>query len=101
MRQITAEGQSGKMACDMKVCMQQRCVSEFLHAEKIARNDINQRLLRVYGDRTVDASTVRRLMARFNSGDSELKDKPRSGRPCTAVTPRNKERLDHSSARIG
>ena len=33
------------------------------------------------------------MVARFSSGDSDVKDKPRSGRPCTAVTPRNDERL--------
>ena len=74
--------------------MKKRCVSEFLHAEKIAPSDIHRRLLNVYGDQTVDVSTVRRWVARFSSGDSDVKDKPRSGRPCTAVTPRNEERLD-------
>ena len=34
------------------------------------------------------------MSARFSSGDSDVKDKPRSGRPRTAVTPRNEERLD-------
>ena len=43
---------------------------------------------------TVDVSTVRRWVARFSSGDSDVQDKPRSGRPRTAVTPRNEERLD-------
>ena len=90
---MTAEGQSDRMASDMEVRMKQRCVTEFLHAEKIAPNDIHRCLL-VYGDQTVDVSTVRRWVARFNSGDSDVKDKPRSGRPCTAVTPRNKERLN-------
>ena len=33
-------------------------------------------------------------MARFSIGDSDMKDKPRSGRPCTAVTPQNEECLD-------
>jgi hypothetical protein len=33
-------------------------------------------------------------VARFSSGDSDEKGKPRSGRPCTAVTPRNEEHLD-------
>ena len=33
-------------------------------------------------------------MARFSRGDNDVKDKPRSGRPCTAVTSRNEERLD-------
>jgi histone-lysine N-methyltransferase SETMAR len=94
VRQMTAEGQSDKMASDMEVRMKQRCVIEFLHAEKIAPNDIHRRLLNVYGDQTVDVSTVRRWVARFSSGDSDVKDKPRSGRPCTAVTPRNEERLD-------
>jgi len=94
MRQMTAEGQSDKMASDMEVRMKQRYVIEFLHAEKIAPNDIHRRLLNVYGDQTVDVSTVRRWVVRFSSGDSDVKDKPRSGRPCTAVTPRNKERLD-------
>jgi len=31
---------------------------------------------------------------RFSSGDSDVKDKPRAGRLCTAVTPRNEERLN-------
>ena len=34
-------------------------------------------------------------MACFSSGDSGVKDKPRSGWPCTAFTSRNEERLDH------
>jgi hypothetical protein len=32
-------------------------------------------------------------VVRFSSGDSVVKDKPRSGRQCTVVTPRNEERL--------
>jgi hypothetical protein len=87
VRQMTAEEQSDKMASGMEVRMKQRCVIEFLHAEKIAPNDIHRRLLNVYGDQTVDVSTVRRWVARFSSGDSDVKDKPRSKRPRTAVTP--------------
>ena len=78
----------------MEARMKQRCIIEFLHAEKIAPIDIHRRLLNVYGDQTVDVSTVRRWVVRFSSGDNDLKDKPRSGRPCTAVTPRNEERLN-------
>jgi len=91
---MTAEGQSDKMVSDMEVHMKQRCVIEFLHAEKNAPNDIHQCVLNVYGDQTVDVSTVRWWVARFSSGDSDVQDKPRSGRPRTAVTPRNEERLD-------
>jgi len=84
---MTAEGQSDKMASDMEVRMKQRYVTEFLHAEKIAPNDIHRRLLNIYRDQTVDVSTVRQWVACFSSGDSDMKDKPRSGQPCTAVTP--------------
>ena len=34
VQQMAAEGQSDKMASDMEVRMKQRCVIEFLHAEK-------------------------------------------------------------------
>jgi hypothetical protein len=96
---MTAEGQSDKMASDMEVRMKQRCVIEFLQAEKIAPNDIHQRLLNVYGDQTVDVSTVRRWLARFSSGDSDVKDKSRFRRPRTAVTPfhRSSEALGFTS----
>jgi transposase len=94
VRQMTADGQSDKITSAMEVRMKQICVIEVLHAGNIAPNDIHRRLLNVYGDQTVDVSTVRRCVARFSSGDSDVKDKPRSGRPCTAVTPQNEERLD-------
>ena len=82
------------MASDMEVSMKQRCVIELLYAEKIAPNEIHRCLLNVNGDQTMDVSRVRRWVARFSSGDSDMRDKPRSGRPCTVVTPRNEERLD-------
>ena len=56
---MAAEGQSDKMVSDMEVHMKQRCVTEFLHAEKMAPTHIHQHLLNIYGDQTVDASTVR------------------------------------------
>jgi len=56
---MTAEGHSDKMASDVEVRMKQRCITEFLHVEKIAPNDIHRCLLNVYGDQTLDVSTVR------------------------------------------
>jgi hypothetical protein len=47
VRQMAAEGQSDKMASDMDVLMNQRCVIKFLHAEKIAPNDFHRRLPKV------------------------------------------------------
>ena len=91
---MTAEGQSDKMASDMEVCMKQRCVFQFLHAKKIAPKDIHRHLLNVYRDQTLDVNTVRRWVERFSSGDNNVKDKPRSGQSCTAVTPQNEKHLN-------
>ena len=48
------------MAPNMEVSMKQRCVTEFLQEEKMAPSDIRSSLLNVYGDQTVDVSTVMR-----------------------------------------
>ena len=45
MWQIAAEGQSDKMASDIEVQMKQRCVIEFLHADKMVPTDIHLCLL--------------------------------------------------------
>ena len=58
------------MAYDMEVCMEQRCVIEFLQAEKMAPIDIHQHLLNIYGDQTMDVSTVRWWVVYFSSGSS-------------------------------
>jgi len=42
----------------------------------------------------VDVSTVRWWVVHFSSGDSDVKDKPCSEWPCTAVTPQKEEVLD-------
>ena len=93
MRQMAAEEQSDKMAPHMQV-PSKRGVTEFLHAEKMASIDIHQCLLNADGDQTVDVSTVRKCVVHFSSGDTNMKYKPCSGQPCTAVTPWNEECLD-------
>ena len=54
---MAAEGQSDKMVSDMEVHVKQRCVTEFLHAEKMAPTDIHLCLLNIYGDQTVHVNT--------------------------------------------
>ena len=65
--------------------------------KKIAPSDVHRRLLNVYGDPTVDVSTVRRWVAHFSCGDTNVKDKPRSGQPCTGchTTKRRASRSAH------
>ena len=76
---MTAEGQSDKMASDMEVHMKIICGIEFLHMEKIVPIDVHQHLLKIYGDQTVDMSTVRWWAMHLSSVDSDLTSL--SGRP--------------------
>ena len=71
-QQMAAQGQSVQMAPDMEVHTKQRCGTEFLHVEKMAPSDIPQCLLNVYGDETVDASTVRQWGVHFSRNNSRL-----------------------------
>ena len=56
---MAAEGQSNRMASNMEVQMKQRCVLEFFHAEKMAPIDIYWCLQNIYGDQTVDVSSLK------------------------------------------
>jgi hypothetical protein len=72
---VNSRGEVCKMASDMIVRTKERYVIEFLHAGKIALVDIYRRLLKVYGDKTVDVSTVRKRVMLFCSGDNDVRDK--------------------------
>ena len=56
----------------------------------------HERLKNVYGDATVDVSTVRRRVRRCKEteGLTKLTDETRCGRPATAVTPGNIQQSD-------
>jgi histone-lysine N-methyltransferase SETMAR len=69
----------------------QHAVIEFLVKEKIPAAEIHQRLQRAYGSVYMGASSVRRWVKHFKDGNTSIKDEPRSGRPRTASTERNKE----------
>ena len=71
MWQMAADEQSDTMADDRKVCVKQRCVIEFLHAEKMAPIDIHWCLLNASGAQTVDVSTLRQRVVYFSGGDRD------------------------------
>lgn len=72
----------------------QRAVIEFLTKEGCRPSDIHRRLQNVYGDDTIDKSNVHRWMKKFKEGETSIEDKPRSGRPSTATTDTNRQRVD-------
>ena len=66
----------------------QRAVIEFLVAEKESVESIHKRLCAVYGSCAVDRSTVGRWVQTVKasgSGETDLHDRPRSGRPAKAT----------------
>jgi transposase len=75
----------------------QKAVTEFLFTENKSMTNIHRSLTKVYGDMAVDKSTVRRWAKRLDSseqGQSNVSDRPVSGRPSTAVTPATMQRAD-------
>ena len=62
--------QSDRMVSDMEVHLKQRCVTEFLHAEKMVPAAIHGCLLNIYEDRTVDVGIVRWWLMHYSSGKS-------------------------------
>ena len=80
------------MADDMS--FHQRAVIKFLVKEEIPAAEIHQRLQHAYGSVCMGASSVRGWVKHFKDGNTSIQDQPRSGRPRTASTERNKERVD-------
>ena len=72
----------------------QEAVIEFLLKEGMAAREISDGLRNVYGEWALSYPTVRRWVAEFKGGISDIIDKPRSGRPSSAVTEANKQRVD-------
>jgi len=72
----------------------QHDVIELLIKEEVPDAEIHQRLQRAYGSACMGASSVRRWVKHFKDGNTSIQDEPRRGRPRTASTERNKERVD-------
>lgn len=82
------------MADQADAVFRQKAVIEFLTKEGVAAKDISDRLVNVYGELSLSYPSVRRWVAHFKSGNSEIADKPRAGRPPSATTQANKTRID-------
>jgi len=82
-----------KMA-DNDMSFFQGAVIKFLVKEEIPAAEIHQRIQRPYGSVCMGASSVRRWVKHLKDGKMSIQDEPRSGRPPTASTERNMERVD-------
>ena len=77
----------------------QRVIIEFLLSEGETAQNISRRLKQVYGDGAIDYSTVMKWVKRINDGqeepaESDLCDRPRSGRSSSAHSSANIDQAD-------
>jgi len=72
----------------MSTQVKQRAVIEFLMVENVMPTDIHRHLKAVYGDDTVDRSTINRWILKFRGcepGKAIIVDETCSGRPITTI----------------
>ena len=92
------EGKTG-MITPKQSRLKQRVVIEFLLSEGETAQNISRRLKQVYGDSVIDYSTVTRRVKRINDrqeepAESDLCDRPRSGRQFSAHSSANTDQAD-------
>ena len=72
----------------MSTRLKQRAVTEFLSAENVTPAEIHRRLQAVYGEKTVNRTTVNRWAIKFcvcEPGRANNVDQPCSGRPVSVT----------------
>jgi len=80
----------------MSTRLKQRAVTEFLRAENVTPAEIHRRLQSVYGENTVNRTTVNRWAIEFREyepGRANIVDQPRSGRPVSVTDDKHQNRL--------
>ena len=81
----------------MSTRLKQRAVTEFLSAENVTPAEIHRRLQAVYGENTVNRTTVNRWAIKFHEcepGRANIVDQPRSGRPVSVTDDKHKKQVD-------
>ena len=87
------------MTSSLDVRQKQRAVIEFLVLEGEPPKQIFERLVNVYGDASLAYSTVKKWASGIKHEEddpslSSLQDRPRSGRPSSAVNPGNNDKVE-------
>ena len=81
----------------MSTRLKQRAVTEFLSAENVMPAEIHRRLQAVYGENTVNRTTVNRWAIKFREcepGRANIVDQPRSGRPVSVTDDKHQKQVD-------
>ena len=90
---VNMESRYGGMSTRLK----QRAVTEFLSAENVTPAEIHHRLQAVYGENTVNRTTVNRWAIKFREcepGRANIVDQPRSGKPVSLTDDKHQKQVD-------
>jgi hypothetical protein len=81
----------------MSTRLKQHVVTEFLSAENVTPAEIHRRLLAVYGENTVNRTTVNCWAIKFREcepGRANIVDQCRSGRPVSVTDNKHQKQVD-------
>ena len=81
----------------MSTRLKQRAVTEFLSAENVTSAEIHRRLQAVYGEDTVNRTTVNRWAIKLREcepGRANIVDQLRSGRPVSVTDGKHQKQVD-------
>jgi len=81
----------------MSTRLKQRAVTEFLSAENVTPAEIHRRLQALYGENTLNRTTVNRWAIKFREcepGRANVVDQPRSGRPVSVTDDKRQKQVD-------
>ena len=81
----------------MSTRLKQRAVTEFLSAENVTPAEIHRRLQAVYGENTVNRTTVNHwaiIFCEFEPGRANIVDQPRIGRPVSVTDDKHQKQVD-------
>ena len=90
---VSMESCYGVMSTRLKHC----AVTEFLSAENVTPAEIHHHLQAVYGENTVNRTTVNRWAIKFREcepGRANIVDQPRSGRPVSVTDDKHQKQVD-------
>jgi len=81
----------------MSTRLKQRAVTEFLSAENVWPAEIHRRLQAVYGENTVNRTTVNHWAIKFRECEpccANIVDQTRSGRPVSVTDDKHQKQVD-------
>ena len=81
----------------MSTRLKQRAVTEFLSAVNVKQAEIHRRLQAVYGENTVNTTTINRWATKFREcepGRANIVGQPRFGRPVSVTDDKHQKQVD-------